>query len=426
VVGATQFATEIQMATKQKLTAFLSHSSKDKSFVRRLNSDLRSHSIETWLDEQNIPLGGSITESIEAALSEARVVLVFLSEAAVTSRWVTTEWQSKFFKQINDQRIMIIPILLSDCEIPNFLADRRYLDFRRQHDYESNLSILLSFLAKIAEDEAGKVNDIGIKNSGSIFEITLEILSDLEREQISLPVHKRLPIIDTLKLLPRSGKRVRLQNFRPTVKVRSIYDHLLSLAHIADAIVPCIRHGIAQSELSDIALCIAYHELNEVVLGDIPTYTSLTTNKRNSARIYAEERLRTVTPSDRKKISNDFIWMFLSDKHRRAFEASNRIMSEIESPTYIIFKSLDKIDPIVTVWRYIHYYRGRLGKDPREFNRVMKDFYENPDVKSYLRANKVDARLVDMVLNLQDRRKAWDYYENPRINFRRRGAVSDS
>jgi hypothetical protein len=49
---------------------------------------------------------------------------------------------------------------------------------------------------------------------------------------------------------------------------------------------------------------------------------------------------------------------------------------------------------------------------PQNFNHKMKDFFGNPDVKSYMRANKVDPRLIDMVINLQDRRKAWDYYED--------------
>ncbi|GGB56062.1 hypothetical protein GCM10010833_08470 [Blastomonas aquatica] len=109
--------------------------------------------------------------------------------------------------------------------------------------------------------------------------------------------------------------------------------------------------------------------------------------------------------------------MFLSDKHRRAFEAANRIMADPIDPIYIIFKSLDKIDPVIATWRYLHHYRGKLGENPRAFNTAMKDFYENPDVKSYLRANKVDHALVDLVLKLQDRKMAWDYYEDPERIF---------
>ena len=40
---------------KQERVAFISHSSKDKSFVRRLASDLVSNGIRVWLDEQRDP-----------------------------------------------------------------------------------------------------------------------------------------------------------------------------------------------------------------------------------------------------------------------------------------------------------------------------------------------------------------------------------
>src|SRR5262249_20804290 len=122
-----------------KLKVFLSHSSKDKAFVRRLNKDLKSHFVDTWLDEENIPLGSYITTETQRALNEANVMFVFLSQHSITSRWVMNEWQAKYFQEINERRIIVVPILLSDCQIPVFLADKRYVDFRKKEAYEANL-----------------------------------------------------------------------------------------------------------------------------------------------------------------------------------------------------------------------------------------------------------------------------------------------
>ena len=401
------------MPNSKKLLVFLSYSSHDRAFVKRLNRNLRSRSIETWLDEQNIPLGASITAHVQEGLHEADVLLVFLSVTSVASRWVNAEWQTHYSRQLNGKSIATIPVLLDDCEIPAFLADRKYIDFRKKEDYETNLSTLLAHLEEI---RAERLPDIAISDymrSGSISSITRDILFDLEREQISFPLHKRMPIVDTLRQIPRSGKKVRLEHFRPKVCPRTIYDHLLSLAHVADCLFAHIDTGVHENEYGDIALCIAYHEINEIFLGDIPTYTSLSNNKRNSARIFAEERLRTVLPQERERISYEFIRMFLSDKHRYALDAVKRILSDPKNRTCVTFKMLDKIDPIIATWRYLHHYRGKIGNTPKSFNSAMKDFFENPDVKSYLRANKVDSRLIDLVLKLQDRRKAWDYYEDP-------------
>jgi 5'-deoxynucleotidase YfbR-like HD superfamily hydrolase len=399
-----------------KLCVFLSHSSEDKAFVRRLNKDLKSHSVDTWVDEENIPFGASIPEEIQKGLDKANLLFVFLSEHSVASRWVTNEWQTKFFQQVSQRKIIVVPILINDCQIPAFLADKKYVDFRKEEDYESNLAKVLRFLSQISIEKAEEGGP-KFDNTTKILDYTREMIDDLGSESISLPTYKRLPIIDTLKLIPRSGKRVRLVNFTPPLKIRTIYDHILSLAHLADCVLPHIKHGVNQSELGDIAFCIAYHELNEIVLGDIPSYTSLDTEKRDMIGIYAEERLRSVPPLDRERIANQFIWMFLSEKHRKAFEATMNIFANKNSRVNIIFHALDKIDPIVAVWRYLHVFRGKLGESPRVFNHLMKDFFENPDVKAYLRANRLDQKLVDMVINLQDRSKAWDYYENPERVF---------
>jgi 5'-deoxynucleotidase YfbR-like HD superfamily hydrolase len=397
----------------QKPCVFLSYSSRDRAFVRRLNLDLKSHSIDTWMDEDNIPFGASIPEEIQKGLNKATILLVFLSEHSVASRWVANEWQTKFFQQVQDRKIIVVPILINDCEIPPFLSDKKYVDFRRKEEYESNFSLLLHFLARLPHDRSEESPTPPFNKKSTILDYTKEIIEDLRFENISMPVHKHLPIVETLRKIPRSGKRVRLNKFAPKVKIRTVYDHILSLAHLADCVLPHIDHGINKSEFGDIALCVAYHELNEVVLGDIPSYTSLTNQKRKLIRIYAEERLRSVEPLRRERIANELIWMFLSEKHRKALEAMMNILDDRNSKVKVIFRALDKIDPIVAVWRYIHVYRGRLGDTPKDFIHRMKDFFENPDVKAYIRANKIDSRLADLVINLQDRGRAWDYYEDP-------------
>ena len=355
-----------------KLRIFLSHASGDKAFVRRFNNDVKSHGFSTWLDEDDIPYGGSIPDEIQNGLKTTDVVFVFLSERAVASKWVSTEWQSPFFSQVNDNKIQVIPVLLENCAIPLLLANKRSIDFRNKGDYEANLSSTLKFLAALNLDRYGEKVPSFNHEQGVLAHVQ-EILDDLDNESISLPVHRRLPIIGTLKKIPRSGKRVRLVKFQPALKLRSIFDHILSLAHISDCLLPHIEHKMRSAEIGDLSLCIAYHELNEVVLGDIPSYTSLDNDRRNMIRVYAEERLRNVAPDEREEIANRFIWMFLSEKHRQALTATMAIFKDKGSKVFSLFRALDKMDPIVAVWRYLHHYRGKLGENPSVFNSRMKD-----------------------------------------------------
>jgi len=396
---------------------FLSHSSKDKAVVRRVNRDLRSSGFNTWIDEDDIPFGGSITQYIEKGLDDSDVLMAFLSKHAVLSKWLETEWQSKFFEQVNKDEILVIPILLEECEIPKLLEGRRYADFSKKEQYETNLSRLLRQLQKAKQEKDSSY--IRKPRIDSVFDYTAELLEELEEETISLPVHNKLPIIETLKKIPRSGKKVRLYRFKTTVRVRSIYDHILSMAHVADCLLPYINHGVRSHEYAELSRCIAFHELNEVVLGDIPTYTSMTARTRNRTRNYAEQQLRSILPEKRERIANDLIWMFLSEKQRMSMEAVSSHLEDDESNLYVLFKVLDKIDPIIATWRYLHVYRNKLGETPKEFLKKMKDFFENPDVKLFLQAKKVDAKLYGLVAELQNRRNAWAYYLDPSSIFQK-------
>lgn len=208
--------------------------------------------------------------------------------------------------------------------------------------------------------------------------------------------------------MPRQGKKRRLDSFRPDLKIRSVYDHILSVAHSADCLLSSGKLRLQPQDFGTLALCIAFHELNEVVLGDIPSYTSL--RSAGTVRWDAESRLRGVAPPRREQIASDFVWLFLSEKHRVSAHAVDTILANTKSDIFLVFKLLDKLDPIVAVWRYLHHFRGKLGDTPKEFNSAMKDFFENPDVKAYIKTHKFDNSIYELVTNLQDRSKAWNYY----------------
>ncbi|PCI52519.1 MAG: hypothetical protein COB36_14885 [Alphaproteobacteria bacterium] len=392
------------------MKAFLSHSSKDKVQVRRIMTDLKSHHIDCWIDEEEIPFGGSIPDYIEKGINESDIILLFLSKYSVLSGWVKTEWQAKLFEQINENKILVIPILLEKCDIPTILQPMKYVDFSISSEYETSLSGLLHQLKKEISNVSDQ-NDSEIIES--VYQFTSEIIEELKSETISFPAYKKLKIVESLSKIPRSGKFVRLKNFKPSLEIRNVYDHIHSVAHIADTILPCIEHGLKNYEFAELARVVAFHELNEVILGDIPTYTELSNRKRNSSRIFAEDRLRTVTPYKRERIANDLIWMFLSEKHRKSMGKVTSHLRDKNSKVRLIFKCFDKIDPIIATWRYLHVYRTKLGEDAAKFVHVMKDFFENPDVLSFLSENKLDTKLYDLVAALQTRNNALEYYKDP-------------
>jgi 5'-deoxynucleotidase YfbR-like HD superfamily hydrolase len=389
---------------------FLSYSKADVKAVKRVRDDLRTHGHQPWFADDDIRCGESIPEKLSQGLDKADIAIVFLSKHSVINHWVKNEWMIKFFEQVNKGGVYIFPLLLEACEVPRLLQDKKLIDFTDNSAYETNLSILLRELQQI---KLVREKSHSNREAESILDYTKELLDELEQEFIALPVHKRLPIVETLKKIPRSGKSVRLENFYPSLKIRSVYDHVISVGHLADCLLPYIQHNLSIRENTELARVIAFHELNEVILGDVPTYTSLSDRKRNYSRVYAERRLRSVTPERREQIADDLIWLFLSEKQRQSLEAVQHHLKEKTSPITIVFKMFDKLDPIIAVWRYLHHYKGQLGDSLWDFLRKMKDFFENPDILSYAAANRFTHEFRDLIDRLQKRDCAAAYYTDP-------------
>lgn len=125
---------------------FISHSSKDKQFAKWLSVDLANAGHRPWLDGWEIRAGDSIPTQIGIGIEECQFVLLLLSKKSVSSHWVEREWQAKYWKEAQDNEVMVIPVLIEDCDIPILLQTKRYADFRT--DYTSGLETLLASLLR--------------------------------------------------------------------------------------------------------------------------------------------------------------------------------------------------------------------------------------------------------------------------------------
>jgi hypothetical protein len=112
---------------------FMSHSAKDKEFVRKLSFSLQELNYKVWLDEWEVRVGDSIVTKVEGGIERANFVAVVLSKHSTISKWVETEWQSKYWDEVNKRQVMVLPILIEDCEIPVLLRQKKYADFRSSY-----------------------------------------------------------------------------------------------------------------------------------------------------------------------------------------------------------------------------------------------------------------------------------------------------
>jgi hypothetical protein len=114
---------------------FISHSSQDKSFVRKLDVSLASAGADVFLDERNIRIGESIPNSVFSAIGRATHVICVLSEASISSKWVADELgAARMLRNRPESVVAILPVRIDDSPIPADLLHLKYGDFRRWND----------------------------------------------------------------------------------------------------------------------------------------------------------------------------------------------------------------------------------------------------------------------------------------------------
>ena len=101
-------------------TIFISYSHADRQFVAKLASDLLKQRIRVWWDEWEIKVGDSLLQKIQEGISTSSYLGVVLSPNSVNSAWVQEELDTALVRQLKEKRVVVLPILLQDCQIPPF------------------------------------------------------------------------------------------------------------------------------------------------------------------------------------------------------------------------------------------------------------------------------------------------------------------
>jgi len=141
----------------QFYSCFISYSSKDDEFARRLHADLQNESIRCWFAPEDMKIGDRIRTRIDEVIWLHEKLLLVLSENSINSDWVEKEVETVFEKEREAGSTVLFPIRLDDAVMESksgWAADikrsRHIGDFRawKDHDaYQKGLKRLLRDLA---------------------------------------------------------------------------------------------------------------------------------------------------------------------------------------------------------------------------------------------------------------------------------------
>lgn len=134
---------------------FISHSHQDKDFVDVLAVQLMQRKEHVWVDRWEIRVGDSLIDRIQSAIKTASALIIVLSKASVASVWCKKELSAGLIRELEERRVVVLPVLLEDCEIPMFLRDKKYADFRT--DFDVGLKEIHRAVAAVTSDTQGRI-----------------------------------------------------------------------------------------------------------------------------------------------------------------------------------------------------------------------------------------------------------------------------
>jgi hypothetical protein len=108
---------------------FVSHSSANAAAAKKVEKALGHAGFDVWLDDSDLGIGVLLRNELLNAIRRSRSVVLVWSEAASKSRWVSAEILTAF--HLNR---FILPTVVDDTPLPQFLGSSVYLDLRKGAD----------------------------------------------------------------------------------------------------------------------------------------------------------------------------------------------------------------------------------------------------------------------------------------------------
>ena len=94
---------------------FLSHSSLDKPEIEEIIPLLNGMDLPVWFDKYSIALGDSITDKVQEGIQQSSIVLFWITEHFLDSRWCKFEMRA-FIKKPIEEDVRVISVLDRDYD----------------------------------------------------------------------------------------------------------------------------------------------------------------------------------------------------------------------------------------------------------------------------------------------------------------------
>ncbi len=142
-------------------SCFISYSTKDGDFARRLHADLQHRGVRCWFAPEDLKIGDEFRTRIDESIRIYDKLMVILSQNSIPSRWVKDEVEAAFEKEDKQKKLVLFPIRLDDTVMETnqaWAASLRRIrhigDFTKWKDHDSYQTALARLLHDLKADHS--------------------------------------------------------------------------------------------------------------------------------------------------------------------------------------------------------------------------------------------------------------------------------
>jgi uncharacterized protein YjbI with pentapeptide repeats len=109
-----QYASSLVGKAIEYYSCFLSYSSKDDDFTRRLYNDLLGKKVRTWFAPEDLKIGEKFRSRIDESIRIHDKLVIILSANSANSDWVETEVESALEREQKEGKDVLFPIAIDE------------------------------------------------------------------------------------------------------------------------------------------------------------------------------------------------------------------------------------------------------------------------------------------------------------------------
>jgi hypothetical protein len=144
----------------QLYSCFISYSSKDDDFAKRIHEGLQNSGVRCWFAPHDLRIGDKIRDEIDAAIRLRDKVVLILSEHSIKSDWVENEIEQALEEERKRRQKVLFPIYIDEAWKDTnkawaaMLRRQRHIgDFRHWKDHDAYMESFARVLRDLTKPQ---------------------------------------------------------------------------------------------------------------------------------------------------------------------------------------------------------------------------------------------------------------------------------